>query len=106
MNAARQTQSAEILRLLTDARGAWVPLPQILDLGIAQYSARIFELRRAGHHIENKTESVNGRRRSWFRLVESPTPEAPKPQAPAPAVGWKDRPTVTGLPLWDSAVRQ
>lgn len=43
----------------------WVPLPRILDLGIAQYNARIYELRRLGHRIESKQEGD----RSWFRLV-------------------------------------
>ena len=31
---------------LLRARGNWVPLPSILALGIAQFGARIFELRR------------------------------------------------------------
>jgi hypothetical protein len=65
----RKSQSAALLRLLIDAHGSWVPLPQILKLGIAQYNARILELRRLGLVIENKTERVNGARHSWFRLV-------------------------------------
>jgi hypothetical protein len=68
----RKTQSAALLRLLIDAHGSWVPLPQILALGIAQYGARVFELRRLGFVIENKTERVKGARHSWFRLVNSP----------------------------------
>ncbi len=67
----RKTQSAALLRLLIDAHGSWVALPQILALGIAQYNARILELRRLGFVIENKTERVNGARHSWFRLVNS-----------------------------------
>lgn len=64
-------QCALILRLLCEARGAWVPLPLILALGVAQYNARVFELRRAGHPIENKTErDAAGRVLSWFRLIE------------------------------------
>jgi hypothetical protein len=66
----RKTQSAALLRLLIDAHGSWVPLPEILALGIAQYNARILELRRRGFAIENKTERVNGARHSWFRLVQ------------------------------------
>jgi len=65
----RKTQSAALLRLLIDAHGSWVPLPEILALGIAQYNARILELRRLGFVIENKTERINGARRSWFRLT-------------------------------------
>jgi hypothetical protein len=77
-----KTQRSEILRLLLDARGSWVPLPEILALGIAQYGARILELRRLGFTIENRTERLSGQRRSWFRLVE---PSLPDKLAPAPA---------------------
>jgi alkylated DNA nucleotide flippase Atl1 len=59
--------------LLIDADGAWVALPEVLELGIAQYNARVYELRRLGFAIENRTERVNGQRHSWFRLVQSPT---------------------------------
>jgi hypothetical protein len=50
----------------------WVTLPVILSLGIAQYNARIYELRRAGHKIESRTERVRGQVRSYFRLVKEP----------------------------------
>jgi hypothetical protein len=100
-----KTQAAKILGLLIEARCGWVGLPQILELGIAQYSARIFELRRLGFNIENRTERVNGSRRSWFRLVNSaPAPETPKPEPEKPAPEWQDRPRVTGLPLFDLVV--
>ncbi len=72
----RKSQSAALLRLLIDARGSWVSLPQILKLGIAQYNARILELRRLGFNIENKTERVNGARYSWFRLESSRNSES------------------------------
>lgn len=62
-----KTQRARILRLLIDARGAWVPLPEIMACA-AQYNARILELRRLGFDIENRTEIVDGVRHSWFRL--------------------------------------
>jgi len=75
----RKSQGAALLRLLIDAHGSWVPLPQILALGIAQYNARILELRRLGFLIENKTERVNDARHSWFRLVNSPAQSAWKP---------------------------
>src|SRR5438034_3026465 len=64
-----KTQRAAILRLLIEARGAWVPLPEIMACA-AQYNARVLELRRLGFHVENKTERVNGARHSWFRLVD------------------------------------
>jgi hypothetical protein len=99
-----KTQRARILRLLIDARGDWVPLPEIMACA-AQYNARIFELRKLGFTVENKSEVVDGVRRSWFRLVASLTPLAPTPKAqPAPA--WNDRPRSTGLPLFDLAVQK
>jgi len=94
-------QRARILRLLIDARGSWVPLPEILALGIAQYGARILELRRLGFVIENKIESVNGARYSRFRLLSSPAPaESPAVVTPAsspatssPSADWYERQT-------------
>lgn len=72
VQANATTQRARILRILVAARGRWVPLPEILLLGIAQYGVRILELRRLGFNIENKTERLAGARRSWFRLASSP----------------------------------
>jgi hypothetical protein len=72
VQANAKTQRARILGILVAARGQWVPLPDILVLGIAQYGARILELRRLGFNIENKTERLAGARRSWFRLASSP----------------------------------
>jgi hypothetical protein len=66
-----ETQRAAILRLLGAARGAWVPLPEILALGIAQYGARILEARRMGFRIENRTERLDGVCHSWFPLLSS-----------------------------------
>jgi hypothetical protein len=94
-----KTQSAAILRLLVEARGAWVPLPDIMACA-AQYNARIFSLRRDGYNIENRTETVNGVRHSWFRLVDSPAVPAIAPSKPSQ--NWAERKPITGLPLWDS----
>lgn len=74
--SSRQTQCERILRLLLDAHGSWVALPEIMACA-AQYNARIFSLRRAGHNIENRTQEVNGECHSWYRLVDSPTVPAP-----------------------------
>jgi hypothetical protein len=82
VGAKNKTQSAAILRLLIDAHGAWVPLPEIMACA-AQYNARIFELRRLGFHVENRTEMVIGFRHSWFRLLTSPTVQAPEPAVPS-----------------------
>ena len=101
-----KTQRDRILNLLQSRPGQWIPLPEILDLGIAQYSARVFELRREGHNIENRTERAGESRRSWFRLVlgdARPNPP-PKPSA-AEQPAWEDRPRVTGLPLFDMVRR-
>lgn len=85
MSGTRQTQRYRILRLLLDARGAWVSLPEIMACA-AQYNARVFELREQGFNIENKTERVNGSRHSWFRLVVAPAQEPTKPQ---PLKSWE-----------------
>ena len=44
----RNTQCGQFLGLLIKARGGRVSLPAILALGIAQYNARVHELRRIG----------------------------------------------------------
>lgn len=67
----RNTQRDRILRLLEENSGQWVPLPRVLELGIAQYGARILELRRMSHQIENRVKHCNGVVHSWFRLVPS-----------------------------------
>jgi hypothetical protein len=84
MNA--KSQRTRILRLLIEARGAWVPLPEILALGIAQYG--------------NRTETIDGKRHSWFRLLRTAS-DTPKPQAVPLA---PSRPT-TPETLFDLAVR-
>ena len=68
-------QQQAIFNVLRDRAGEWVPLPEILKLGIAQYGARLLELRRMGYAIENKTiEIINGQRHTAFRLVaQKPT---------------------------------
>jgi hypothetical protein len=66
------TQRGRILGLLIEARGGWVPSPEIAACA-AQYNARIFELRRLGFEIVNRTEERDGMRCSWFRLVSTPS---------------------------------
>jgi hypothetical protein len=80
----RDTQRQQILALLLEARGAEVPLPQILELKISQFGARILELRRDGHRIINRTANIDGQKYSWYRL-ESALP-APTTSDPAPVV--------------------
>ena len=88
MTTARSTQRAQVLALLRSAHGGWVPLPTILALGIAQYNARVFELRRSGYQIENRSEVVDGSRHSFFRLVEKPSI---LPKGNAQASDWFER---------------
>lgn len=64
-------QRGKIMELLKAADGSWVSLPEIMDCA-AQYNARIFELRRLGFRIENRTKEIAGVRHSWFRLVTEP----------------------------------
>jgi Helix-turn-helix domain len=82
----RPRQRDRLLALLKSRAPDLVSLPDIIALGIAQYNARIFELRRLGHHIESKQKGS----RSWFRLVTasapSPVPESrPVRETPAKA---------------------
>jgi len=62
-------QQSRILKLLQDCSPHRAPLPDILALGIAQYNARIKELRDLGYDVRNETEWHDGIRFSWFRLV-------------------------------------
>jgi hypothetical protein len=77
---SRATQRGRILKLLIEARGGWVPLPEISACA-AQYNARIFEIRRLGFRIENRTREVAGVRHSSFRLVSGPAQAATFPDA-------------------------
>jgi hypothetical protein len=70
------TQRGRILRLLIDARGGWVPSPEIAAMA-QQYNSRLLELRRLNFRIENRTEEVDGVRRSWFRLIPGPVQVEP-----------------------------
>lgn len=65
----RKAQSGRILRLLIAARGAWIPLPEIMACA-AQYNSRIHELRKVGFRVENKLETADdGTKHSFYRLL-------------------------------------
>jgi hypothetical protein len=67
------SQTARIVALLRSRSPNWVSLPEILQLRISQYSARIHQARHKwGLPIENRTRIVGGKKHSWFRLVENP----------------------------------
>jgi hypothetical protein len=70
----RETQRDRVFALLNANANKWVALPEILQLGIAQFGARILELRGQGFDIENKIERDDrGVVHSWYRLVVQPT---------------------------------
>ena len=92
----RKTQRQRLFDLLSCRQ--WISLPQILDLRISQYSARVHELRKMGCRIESKSERRDGQLHSWFRLISapvtlpnpSPSPE-PKPEGTLFDLGQAER---------------
>ncbi len=62
----RNCQSERILALLKSKE--WVTLPEILDLRIANYRARISELRKEGYWIACVEERINGQTHTKYRL--------------------------------------
>lgn len=77
-----RSQESRIFNLLKSRVNEWVPLPEILALGIAQYGRAIHSLRKH-HNIENKWEQVGQTRKSWFRLVEGEKHEEHNPVSTA-----------------------
>ena len=63
------TQYKRLEKVFRDSPNEWIPLPRILLMGLAQYGARILELRKSGMDIKNKVERVNGTTHSWFMYV-------------------------------------
>jgi|GEM_PF-1867463 len=76
------TQRERIYNLLVCAQGDWVELPKIAACA-AQYNARVFELRRLGFRIENRTKEIDGVRQSWFRLVSASSDRSLSPSGSA-----------------------
>lgn len=69
----RFSQNERILVLLRTRE--WVGLPEILDLRIANYRARVSDLRERGYVILNrKEEAADGTVHSWYRLAGEPEP--------------------------------
>ena len=69
----RSTQTARLVALLRERSPQWVPLPEILNLRISQYGARLYQARHEwGLHIESRVEMVGGEKHSFFRLVSQP----------------------------------
>src|SRR5215469_16465014 len=49
----KANQRATLLELLKSNAPHWVPIAEVVSIAGFQYGARIFELRRLGHRIEN-----------------------------------------------------
>ena len=81
----RKSQRQRLFDLLSCRQ--WISLPQILDLRISQYSARVHELRKLGCEIENRTEWKNGELHSFFRLVSAPVAVASPSTSPEQSEG-------------------
>ena len=71
-----------------DAAGAgpWVPLPDVIALGIGPYSRRFQDLRKVylpmGFDVENRIErGGDGVTRSWYRKVRVGHPQAERPES-------------------------
>jgi hypothetical protein len=81
MRDSRKTQRAKILAnwSLSAANGR-------VTQHAAQYNARVFELRRMGFTIKNKTRDTNGSRQPWLRLGTSPS-DIRITQRPVPVQG-------------------
>jgi hypothetical protein len=89
------TQTAQIVDLLRSRNGEWVPLPEILALGIAQYNARIYTGRHElGLRIENRTQVIDGVRHSWFRLGADRALERVEASTPPPFAQMGDTPSL------------
>jgi len=71
----RALLNAPLAKVHPGGAGHWLSLREIIQLGIAQYSARIAELRRelraSGWTIENYREwnDIEQRSHSWYRLA-------------------------------------
>jgi hypothetical protein len=71
----RPTQTELLIAKLRESRATGRPLelPEIMQAGIAQHGARLFEIRQQGFVVENVIErAADGRIRSRYYLVFDP----------------------------------
>lgn len=67
----RQTQRQRLRELFEQREAEWIPLPEILSMNIAQFGARLKELRDIERmHIENRMEHKDGAVWSWYRYTK------------------------------------
>ena len=65
------TQCGAILARLEAAEGDWVPMPELaIASGAFAVHSRVSELRSWGHVIEQRSQRVGRKVRSFYRLVE------------------------------------
>ena len=66
----RISQRERLKKLFEANAGRWIPLPNILSMGIAQYNSRILDLRREGMTIWNENRlGEDGIRRSYYQYI-------------------------------------
>src|SRR6266446_3571923 len=100
--------------------GPWVPLPDVIALGIGPYSRRFQDLRRIyesqGFTVENRIErGHDGVTRSWYRKVRVAYPQAERPETSfqSPQIrkarrspgAWKAQP-ITPTKSWEEWERE
>jgi hypothetical protein len=65
-----KAQADRLLEFFKARAGRWVPLPDILALGMASHTRRIHELRKDGWAIEMKSTRVGQARHTEYMLLE------------------------------------
>jgi hypothetical protein len=104
---SRPNQETIILNLLRTGKArspeGWVQLPEILNLRISQYSARIWGLRRKGYVIENEGEWRHGKLCTRFRLLSEPRESIATPPASTTALAAKKASVGENLALFPEA---
>ena len=96
--ARANDQNSRILAKLREAGPRGVTNAEMWQLGAHAAHSRISDLRKRGHKVTCEREAPG----IWrYRLITPPE----QPKTNAATGGWIDGPRVTGLPLFDSAVR-
>ena len=64
-----RTQCAAILETLTDRRGEWVPMPELVECsGSYNVHSRIADIRRIGYAVEHKNVQEGKKIHSFYRI--------------------------------------
>ncbi len=67
----KPTQEKQILNLLEEHKGEWVPVNWFMRLWIAQYNARIWSLRKKWYQIMQKFD-IKNKKHSKYMLTWKP----------------------------------